>query len=92
MFSFCERRAYANMKCNSSKHILSIDKLLYTAKGENYMRKILGVLVNLGVLAYLGFKTASCMGLEQVTGLNTAQNPFILSFVGVVSLFIVLRY
>jgi hypothetical protein len=55
------------------------------------MRKILAVLINLGALGYLGFKTASCLGLEQITGLNAMQNPFIISFVGVVSLFIVSR-
>ncbi len=55
------------------------------------MLKILGALFNLGILAYLGFQTASCLGPEQITGLNTAQNPYILSFVGVVSLFIALK-
>jgi hypothetical protein len=59
---------------------------------KNHMLKALGVLINLGTLAYLGFKATSCMGTEQIAGLNTMQNPWILSFVGVVSLFIVLKY
>lgn len=55
------------------------------------MLKILGILLNLGVLAYLGHQAAVCLGQEQIAGLNTYQNPWILSFVGVSALFIVLR-
>jgi hypothetical protein len=55
------------------------------------MLKILGVLLNLGILVYLGFQVASCLGLEKIAGLDAAQNPFILSFVGVVSMYIALK-
>jgi hypothetical protein len=55
------------------------------------MLRILGVLLNLGILAYLGHQAVTCLGPEQIAGLNTWQNPWILSFVGVVALFIVLR-
>jgi hypothetical protein len=57
-------------------------------KKENHMLKIIGVLLNLGILAYLGFQAASYLSPEQIAGLNTAQNPLILSFVAVVALFI----
>jgi hypothetical protein len=52
---------------------------------------ILGVLLNLGVVAYLGFQAASCLGSEQIAGLNAEQNPLILSFVAVVGLFLALK-
>jgi hypothetical protein len=55
------------------------------------MMKILGVLLNLGILAYLGHQSALCLGPEQIAGLNTWQNPWILSFVGVVALFLVVK-
>jgi hypothetical protein len=53
--------------------------------------KILGVLLNLGIVAYLGYQSASCLGHEQIAGLNAWQNPWILSFVGVVALFLVVK-
>ncbi len=55
------------------------------------MLRILGVLLNLGILAYLGHQTSSCLGQEQIAGLNIWQNPWILSFIGVVALFIALK-
>ena len=55
------------------------------------MLKILGVIINLGLVIYLGFQLSKCMGPEQIAGINTAQNPLILSFVAVVALFIVLK-
>ena len=55
------------------------------------MLKIMGILLNLGVLAYLGYQAEACLGMEQMADVNTWQNPWILSFIGVVSLFIVLR-
>ncbi|MBN1365314.1 MAG: hypothetical protein JW976_10960 [Syntrophaceae bacterium] len=55
------------------------------------MLKLLGVVINLGVVIYLGFQLSECMGMEQIAGLNITQNPFIISFVAVVALFIVLR-
>jgi len=37
------------------------------------------------------YTAAACMGAEQITGLNATQNPFILSFVAVVALFMALK-
>lgn len=55
------------------------------------MLRLLGVIINLGIVIYLGFQLSKCMGPEQIAGLNTSQNPLILSFVAVVALFIVLK-
>lgn len=55
------------------------------------MLKIIGVIINLGVIAYLGFQAKSCLTPEQLTDDNIWQNPFILSFVAVVALFIALK-
>jgi len=55
------------------------------------MLSALGVILNLGILIYLGFQSSSCMGQEYVDALNLWQNPYILSFVGVVALFIALK-
>jgi membrane protein DedA with SNARE-associated domain len=55
------------------------------------MLSAIGVLINLGIVAYLGYQLAQCIGPDQIAGLNTAQNPLLLSFVAVVALFIALR-
>lgn len=55
------------------------------------MLKMIGVLLNLGITAYLGYQAASCLGSEQIESLSAAQHPLILSFVAVVALFIVLK-
>lgn len=55
------------------------------------MLKAIGVIINLGVAIYLGFHLSQCMGAEEMANLNAAQNPLILSFVAVVSLFIALN-
>jgi hypothetical protein len=52
------------------------------------MLNVLGVMINIIALIYLGFKTASCLGPEQMGGFNTTQNPYIISFVGTIALFI----
>jgi hypothetical protein len=52
------------------------------------MLSILGVLINLIALIYLGFQAATCLGPEQIEGINTLQNPYIISFVGIIALFI----
>jgi hypothetical protein len=58
---------------------------------EINMLSAIGVLINLGVVAYLGYQLAQCIGPDQIAGLNTAQNPLLLSFVAVVAMFIALR-
>jgi hypothetical protein len=55
------------------------------------MLKIMTVILNLGILIYLGFQAKSCLAMEQISGFNIAQEPLILSFVGVVALFIALN-
>jgi hypothetical protein len=59
-------------------------------KKENHMLRIMTVILNLGIVIYLGFQAKSCLVTEQIAGLNVAQDPLILSFVGVVALFIAL--
>jgi hypothetical protein len=55
------------------------------------MLNALGVMINIIALIYLGFQTASCLGPEQIEGVNTFQNPYIISFIGIVALFIAQR-
>jgi hypothetical protein len=55
------------------------------------MLKGVGVIINLGVIAYLGFQLSQCLGPEQISDLNTAQNPLILSFVAVIALFLAIN-
>jgi hypothetical protein len=55
------------------------------------MLTLLGVILNLGVVIYLGVQLMQCMGPEQIEGLHAAQNPLILSFLAVVGLFISLK-
>ena len=55
------------------------------------MLNVLGVILNLGTLIYLGYEASSCIGPVQV-GINATQNPWFLSFVGVVGLFLVLKH
>jgi hypothetical protein len=55
------------------------------------MLRILAVILNLGIVIYLGFLAKACLGTEQIAGINVAQDPLILSFVGVVALFIALN-
>lgn len=55
------------------------------------MLRILGLIINLGIVIYLGFMLSKYMEPEQITGLNISQNPLNLSFVAVVALFIVLK-
>jgi hypothetical protein len=55
------------------------------------MLKVLGVIINLGLVIYLGLQLSKRMGPEEIAGLNTVQNPMIISFVAVVALFIALK-
>ena len=59
-------------------------------KKENHMLTILGVIMNLCILMYLGYQESSCIN-PVLTGLNATQNPWFLSFVGVVALFFALK-
>jgi len=55
------------------------------------MLKGVGVIINLGVVAYLGFHLSQCLGPEQISDLNATQNPLIISFVAVVALFLAIN-
>ena len=55
------------------------------------MLRIMTVILNLGIVIYLGFQAKSCLDMEQIAGINVVQDPLILSFVGVVALFISLN-
>ncbi len=55
------------------------------------MLKVLGVIINLGLVIYLGLQLSQYMGPEKIAGLNTFQNPMIISFVAVIALFIALK-
>jgi divalent metal cation (Fe/Co/Zn/Cd) transporter len=55
------------------------------------MLKILGVIINLGIIAYLGFQAKSCLSPELLTDADIVRNPLILSFVAVIALFIALK-
>jgi hypothetical protein len=55
------------------------------------MIKVAGVIFNLGILIYLGFKSLSCFGSQELIGGNITQNPLFLSLVGVLALFIAVK-
>ncbi len=55
------------------------------------MLKVLGVLINLGIVAHLGYQAKECLNLEQMTEFNIAQNPLVLSFVAGVALFMAMK-
>jgi len=52
--------------------------------------KVLGVIINLSIVAHLGYQAKLCMGPEAFADINVAQNPLTLSFVAVVGLFVAL--
>lgn len=55
------------------------------------MLKIIGVVINLAIIAYLGHQASTCLNQEQIAGVTVNQDPMIYSFVAVISLFIALR-
>ena len=55
------------------------------------MLKVLGVVINLGLVIYLGLQLSKCMGPEEIAGLNTAQHPMIISFIAVIALLMTLK-
>ncbi len=55
------------------------------------MIKILGVIINMAIIAYLGYQASSCLNQEQIAGITVNQDPMVFSFVAVVALFIALR-
>jgi hypothetical protein len=56
-----------------------------------HMLTIIGVILNLGLVIYMGFQLSKCQGTEQTAGLNTAQNHLMTSFVAVAAVFIALK-
>jgi hypothetical protein len=55
------------------------------------MLRILGVLINLGIVAHLGFQAKECLNPALMADFNIVHNPLVLSFVAVVALFIALN-
>jgi len=55
------------------------------------MLKALGVIINLGIIARLGFQAKDCLNPIQIADFNVTQDPLTLSFVAVVALFVALR-
>ena len=55
------------------------------------MLKAIGVIINLAVIARLGFQAKSCLSPEQVANFDVSQDPLTLAFVAVVALFIALN-
>lgn len=54
--------------------------------------RIIGVLLNLGVVFYLGYQWAACLGMDGSGALLSEQHPLIFSFVAVVALFVALKH
>ncbi len=55
------------------------------------MLKVIGVIINLGIIAYLGHQASSCLNQEQIAGITVNQDPMIYSFVAIVALFVAMR-
>ena len=55
------------------------------------MLSTIGKILNLGILVYMGYLMASYMAVDQIAGANATQNPWILSFVGIVALYFALQ-
>ncbi|MBP7232019.1 MAG: hypothetical protein KBA28_08800 [Syntrophaceae bacterium] len=55
------------------------------------MLRVIGVVLNLGVVFYLGYQWAVCQGLDQIDSFPAEQHPLIFSFVAVVALFVALK-
>lgn len=55
------------------------------------MLSILGVILNLAIIVYLGYQAGLCISAEQMTGANITQNPMMLSFIAVVALFMAMK-
>jgi hypothetical protein len=53
--------------------------------------RLLGLALNLGIVAYLGYQLSSCLGDTEIIGSDMSQDPMVLSFVAVVALFMVLK-
>ncbi|MBN1662742.1 MAG: hypothetical protein JW943_03990 [Deltaproteobacteria bacterium] len=52
------------------------------------MIKGITVLMNLGIVIWLGYRLSLCVEPEHTTYFDIAQDPFVLSFVAVVALFV----
>ncbi len=92
IYSFQKEKILRLIKVYRCRFLCADETCFYLQPGkENDMLKIIGVVINLGIIAYLGYHASSCMEPEQIAGLNINQDPMIYSFVAVVALFIALR-
>ena len=55
------------------------------------MLSTLGGLVNIVIVIYLGIQAKAGMTPDQISDLNTAQNPLVLSFVAILALILASR-
>jgi len=55
------------------------------------MLSTLGGLVNIVIVIYLGIQAKAGMNPDQISDLNTAQNPLVLSFVAILALILASR-
>ena len=58
---------------------------------EMIMLSMIGALVNIGIIIYLGIHAKECFDPEQLANLEVAQNPLVLSFVAILALFLVIK-
>ncbi len=55
------------------------------------MLSTIGSIVNICIIIYLGIHAKSCLDPEQLSNLEVAQNPLVLSFVAILALFLVIK-
>lgn len=53
--------------------------------------KLFGVILNLGLIAYLGYMAGTCLRPDKIDSLSIVQDPFVVSFLAVVALFFSLK-
>jgi len=55
------------------------------------MLSTIGAIINICIVIYLGIHAKSCLDPEQISNLDVAQNPLVLSFVAIIALFFVIK-
>jgi len=53
--------------------------------------KLFGVILNLLLIAYLGYTAGTCLRPDKIENLSLVQDPFVISFLAVVALFFSLK-
>ena len=55
------------------------------------MLSTIGAIVNICIIIYLGIHAKACLDPEQISNLEIAQNPLVLSFVAILAIFLVIK-